>query len=338
MVAFVPNIVGAVVPTSWSVLWLATPILLFKTEIKLTISHVLGLLFLGYAALSCLWSPHGTLYLLQLLALAGVFLWAATLSDLRKVVIGLSIGLYVAAFIASLQYFGYNDIVFQATPKMSGLYVNSNIFSEITGMLLILILIYRLWWFVPAAIPGVLIISRASIVAFGLTFVVWLWSKSKSLAIFVMLLALLIAVATTQTFNNFTSDRIELWRDTISGITLFGHGAGSFVYDFPIYSSHFNISYSRPFDAHNDLLQLIFEFGIGAIPLILMMIVLLRINNVHKYPLIFFLVIGTFGFPFHVPNTAFMAALLAGYLAQYSMDYSRVSDSLRSVLFKRVVA
>lgn len=335
MTAFVPNIVGAVVPTNWAVMWIIAPVLLFKTKIELTLIHVLGSIFLLYASLSWMWSPHGTLDLLRLFGLASVFVWATTLKDLKNIVFGLSCGLCVVALIAISQYFGF-DIVFKATDKPAGLFVNSNVYSEITGMLFLLILIYKLWWFLPATIPGLLVSSRATIIGLGLTFLIWLWAKSRSLAIFISILTTLAFVLTTN-FEDFKSvyERFDIWKDTISGFTLLGHGVGSFVYDYPIYEHYHDMMTTRPFEAHNDLLQLIFEFGIGIIPLILMISLLLKTNDNHKYPLIFFIIISQLGFPFHMPVTAFMATILAAYLVNHSLDYSYISDNIRSILFTR---
>ena len=337
MTAFSPNIVGAVVPTSWSIMLLASPILL-KDKIELTEIHIIGLIFLIYASLSWLWYPHGTLDLLRLFALASVFIWGYTLKNLKNVVIGLSVGLSVSAIIAIFQYFGYS-VVFQATPKPSGLFVNQNVFSEITGMILLLLVIYKMWWFLPTTVPGLLVSSRATVIGLGFTFVIWVWSKSKSFAILIILMALLAFILITD-FEHFDSvyERFDIWQDTISGFTLFGHGVGSFIYDYPTYAIHHDIMTTRPFEAHNDILQLIFEFGIGAIPLILMVGILLKTNDIHKYPLIFFVIVGQLGFPLHMPVTAFMAAIVAGYLAKYSMGYSHIIDSFRSILPRRFVA
>src|SRR6516164_4949752 len=93
MTAFMPNIVGAVVPTSWSIMWIFAPVLLFKVEIKFNLINFLGLVFLLYASLSWFWSPHGTLALLKLFALASVFVWVNSLKNLKNVIIGLSLGL-----------------------------------------------------------------------------------------------------------------------------------------------------------------------------------------------------------------------------------------------------
>src|SRR5260221_6896797 len=89
MTAFIPNVVGLSSNTSWSVMWLVMPILLLNCKIKITPIHILGLIFLSYCALSLLWSPHGFLELMQLLALASVFVWAITLKNLDKLIMGL---------------------------------------------------------------------------------------------------------------------------------------------------------------------------------------------------------------------------------------------------------
>ena len=337
MTAFVPGIVGAVSPTAWVVMLCGGSVLLLKTEIKLTLIHWLGLLFLSYAAISCLWSPHGALDFLHLLALTSVFVWAATLKDLKTIVIGLALGLSVSAAIATLQYFHLVNFIFQATAKPSGLFVNSNVFSEITGMMLILLIVSKLWWFLPSVVPGLLVSSRSVALGLGLTGLLWVWSRSKSLAITIILLFGSLGLWLTD-FTNFQSidERFDIWRDTISGFTLLGHGIGSFQYEFPFYAKHLDISLNHPFEAHNDILQLIFELGIGVIPLMLIMVILLKVNDAYKYSLFFFIVIGLFGFPFYMPVTAFMAALVAGYLVKYSLDGSHIINYFRPNLSRGI--
>lgn len=335
MIAFVPDIVGAVVPTNWSVMWLATPILLLKCQPEMTSIHWLGLAFLFYASLSLLWSPHGSYALLQLLALASVFVWASTIKDLRSLVIGLSIGLGVSAVIAILQYFDINLGIFKLTAKPSGLFVNSNIFAETSGMLLTLIMIYKLWWFIPVTMPGLLVSSRAVILGLGVTFLVWAWSKSKILAISCAVFAGL-TVAHVDRFGSILL-RFDVWKDTISGFTISGHGIGSFEYLFLLYS-HIDDNSIRFFNPHNDILQLIFELGAGAIPLFMAVAILLKVNDAHKYPLTFFIIIGLFGFPLSKPVTAFMAAIVAGYLASRRMAHSSIGYNSRPILYPRQTA
>ncbi len=354
MVAYLPNIVGAVVPTGWAAMWIIAPIYLLKCKIEITLIHILGLIFLTYASLSLIWSPHGYYALMQILALASVFVWGASLIDLKKVVIGLSVGLCISALISIL-----NIPVYRVTDKFAGLFVNSNIFAEVSGMLLILILIYKLWWYIPVVIPGLLVSSRAVVIGLGISLALMAWTKSKLLSVIILIGSWLTAWLMTFSVSiNITSDniangtifysnperiasiseRISIWKDMLLGLTIFGHGVGSYQYEYPLYAKHMNVLIDRPIEAHNDILQLIFEFGIGLIPLAIIVISLLKVNDDHRFALLFFGIIGLFGFPLHVPATAFMVAVVAGYLASRSLAVRKSSNNWGLSLFKGLAA
>lgn len=344
MTAFIPGVTGLASVTSWGIVWLVMPVLLLKCKIDITIIHILGIVFLSYAALSLFWSPHGMLELMQLLALASVFVWGSTLKDLKSVTVGLSIGLAVSAILALFQFFGL-DFVYHVGSRPTGLFVNSNIFAEISGMLLLLILINKLWWYISVTLPGLAVSSRAVILALGVSLAMLIWAKSKILSILILVSSWLLAYFITfpnivsDTASNVTSayQRIYMWQDMLAGFTIFGNGIGSFVFKFPEYNKHLDSSFLAE-HAHNDLLQLIFELGIGAIPLIIAVALLLKVQNEYKSALVFFIVIGMFGFPLHAPITAFMLALVAAQLAKSSLGFRDIVDNIRSVLFIRLEA
>jgi hypothetical protein len=333
MIAFIPSVVGAVVPTAWAVMWLAMPVYLFKCKIKMTTIHWLGLLFLSYASISLIWSPHGTYDLLQWFAIASVFVWSAELKDIKPIVVGLAIGLIASDVVAILQYFDVN-LVFKFTHRPAGLFINSNIFAETSGMMLILILIYKLYWFIPVTIPGLMVSSRAVILGLSAAFLVWAWKQSKILALSISGIGVLIVSQIG--LASSTSDHYWLLLDTLSGITLSGHGIGSFAYDYPLYAKHIDLLQIRYLEAHNDILQLIFELGIGAIPLFILIFKLLKVDDVRQCAYIFFIVTSAFAFPLHQPITAFIVALVAGQLVRNSLDYRFASYNSRSVLFNRL--
>lgn len=347
MTAYIPGVIGLASITSWAVMWLVMPILLLKCKIEITIIHILGIMFLSYVALSLLWSPHGMLEFMQLLALASVFMWGSSLKDLRNVTIGLSIGLGFSSILAIFQFFGFNDIVYYGTARPAGLFFNSNIFAEISGMMLLLILINKLWWFIPVTIPGLMVSSRAVILGLGISLVIMTWTKSKILSIGILISSCLTAYFITFPSSVITNpvtntasvfQRLYVWQDMLAGFTILGNGIGSFVYKFPEYNKHIDGSITLVEYAHNDLLQLIFELGIGAIPLLIMVALLLMVKNDYKSAFIFFIVIGIFGFPLHMPITAFMLALVASQLAKSSLGYSDIVNYFRSILFSRMDA
>jgi hypothetical protein len=321
LTAYIPGYTGATIPTGWAVLWLIMPILLLRCKIEPFPVYGWGAAFLLYAGLSLLWSPHGLLAFMQLCALASVFLWATTLPDLRKVSIGLAIGLGISGDISLFQWSGFQSI-FRVTDFPSGLFVNSNVFAEVSAMILVLLLVNRLWWWIPVTAPGLVIGSRASLVALLCVFLAWVWSKSKiTAAILIATLGAVTAYSVT-TFNNKSiNERWGMWADTWNGVTLWGHGIGSFEYLYPYYANHMDTVRVRPVSAHNDLLQLLFEVGIGIVPLLVALWYLARIKDNHRYVLLCFGIIGLFGFPLHIPASAFIAACCAGHLVYRQREF-----------------
>ncbi len=354
MTAFIPGIIGATANTSWAVMWLVSPLLLLKYDIEITIIHILGFLFLSYSALSLLWSPHGFLELMQMLALASVFVWGCSLKDLRSVTIGLSLGLVISSVIAILQYFKIDlPIVTIAIERPSGLFINPNIYAEVSGMVLILILINKLYWYAPATFIGLLSTSRAVTLALGFSLAMFVWSKSKLASVLIVISSWIIALKLSDANYNIDNSggvanssisantvslnmRLDMWYDMLPGFKIFGNGIGSFIYLFPEYNKHLDTTVSLAEYAHNDLLQLIFELGIGVIPLILIALLLLRINNEYRNALVFFIIIGFFGFPLHMPATGFMVALVAAQLVKSSMGSRITFNSSRSIVFNRM--
>jgi hypothetical protein len=114
------------------------------------------------------------------------------------------------------------------------------------------------------------------------------------------------------------SERFDIWRATLSGLTPFGHGSGSFEGLFPIYSNDLlNGLYLRPLYAHNDLLHLAFEYGMfSLIPAAMAALLLARSVSPLRCVLAVFVIVGLFGFPLFMPATLFLASIVAGHLSR----------------------
>jgi hypothetical protein len=315
LMTIIPGYTAGVVQTGWALILVVAPILLFWRQIEMTAVHWLGLATLIYAGVSLSWSPHGTWAFLQLCALASVFVW---IQDIRRVAIGLAAGLGVSAVLSVFQLYGI-DPVYRGTMFPSGLFVNHDVFAEISATVLVLLLANRLWWWLPVCIPGLAIGSRAAIVGLTCAFLAWVWGKSKIAgAVLSVALGGLTIKAVTSFSSSTIDQRLDIYRDAWGAATIWGHGIGSYEYLAPFYSVHNQLDalLHRAYFAHNDILQLIFELGIGAVPLIIAAFMLLMVKDNNRYVLICFGVIGLFAFPLHVPIEAFMAACVAGHLGK----------------------
>ncbi len=331
MVVGIPGYTSAAILTAWPFLLVCTPFLLLRCDIEWSPIHLWGAIFLVYAAGSILWAPHGFYAFMQLGALASVFLWAESLIDFRRVAIGIAAGLGISAILAICQYAALATLYF-GTEFPGGLFINSNIFAEVSALVLVLLLVNRLWWWLPVSMPGIAIGSRASLIALLCVFLAWVWSRSRIVG---GLLATSLGALTTYSVTTFSEasigQRFNIWRDTINGMTLWGHGIGSFEYLYP-YFAHIDTLATRPTYAHNDLLQMIFELGIGTVPLLVALWYIARIKDNHRYVLLCFGIISLFGFPLHIPATAFIAAACAGCVAGRQRTVRDCSDHRRSII------
>lgn len=125
-------------------------------------------------------------------------------------------------------------------------------------------------------------------------------------------------------------ERLQIWEATISGFTWFGHGAGSFRGLFPLYAPNIDTMVLWPQHAHNDLLELIFEYGVFAAIPVAIAILCLFSRSPLRYVVLVFLVEGCFEFPLFMPATGFLSALCVGHClrewdrARFAQLYGRV--------------
>ncbi len=314
--AYVPGALDAAESGRWWLLSLGIPIALFFVSVRLTLGHALGLTLLAWAAFSMLWTTSrydGMQELWFFALICGTFIFAAELDDLRPLYIGLGVGLAINGFLAVAQTFGFAGIE-QIIPP-AGTFMNKNYLAEPAALTLVALVGYRIWWLAAAILPAVLLPdSRGALVAIGVAAVAWLWRRYPTLAY--ILLMLMVAAAVRLFDSSSMTERIDIWRDTIAGLTIFGHGIGSFFTAFPMHANHQDLLIGRPAHAHNDLLELAFELGIpGVLLLICMIVSALRSRvSVEHAVLLAFMTEAFFGFPIHNPVTAMLFAIVAGRL------------------------
>lgn len=337
IVAYIPGIIGASIPTGWFALMFFVPIFLCFYKINISIWHIIGSLFLSYCCLSLGWTYNlniGFFSLLQILILGSVFCLGSALSDLKPIFYGLIIGLGISDIIAIGQKYLHWNFIFRVDGNIAGLFVNQDLFCQASAILLVALIIFKLWFWIPVTLPGLILVnSRAAYLGLGFCLIAWLWTKSKIIAISIIVFLCLFIVA-RYSFDISATERFGIWADTFRGFKLFGNGVGSFEILYPLYAVHINTILSRPRFAHNDLLQIIFEFGIGSIFLIIFMIGILSIKRNERYILYAIGIISLFSFPFYIPSTAFMGCLVAGYITRFNDTDGYFGWCRRPVLFK----
>lgn len=343
-VVYVPGWSGAAIPTGYTFLMIVISLLLIYANIRITSAHLYGSLFLLYAFVSLLWAPYFNIsfftLLYQIVLLGLIFCYGSSLDDLRPIIKGLALGLGVSAVVCLLQWnYNYKEIVFNTIfvnyTGIAGLFVNGNVLCEVSVVMLLALIVYKLYWWIPVTLPGILIIhSRAAVFALITCCFVFMyrWSKKTSL---VLVPVGLLAAYIFYMFGNLSSfdERIAIYIDTFRGLTFFGNGAGSYELMFPSHATLVDTTIARPRYAHNDLLHLVYEFGVGTLLLISLIWNVLNVDRDERVILYGFGVISLFAFPLFIPMLAFIACLVAGHLTRYNASYGNTSDYRRSMVF-----
>jgi len=335
--AYIPGIFGASISTGWLFLFLVVPFLLLFCEIKLG----LGFIFIIYAALSLSWTEILNIawfHFLQLVVLGCVFIIGQNLTEKQLQIIfkGLALGLGISAVVTIAQKLGYNLGIYSIGYLPAGLFINPNILSEVSALILVSLIVFKLWWWIPVTLPGLILVqSRAAFVALGMGLLITAWKYNKYLAFgLIILVGLMGSYFYWGRFSLVSfQERIDIWKDTIQGFKFFGNGVGSYEALFPYYATHVNTEIARPRYAHNDLLNLIFEFGVASFLFLMVLFNAFRSNKPETAILFTVCIISLFTYPLHIPTPAFIAFLVAGYLtADTSYNWS-IWNNWRSNLF-----
>ena len=338
-IVYIPGWVGAAVSTSWFFLLFIIPILLCFCKIEIKNAHKFGFLFLAYVCLSLAWTQNfniGFFILLQIVVLGCVFCLGSCLNDMRSVFKGLALGLGVSALLAIAQFKGFAD-VYTLNNDIAGLFVNPNVFCEVSVILFLSLIILKLWWWILVTLPGIILVhSRAALLALICGLFIWLWPRSR-LAVYILGALFLMISLIYYSGHDFSissiDERFALWKDTIRGFKIFGNGVGSFEILYPKYAINVDTIISRPKYAHNEFLHYWFEFGIGTLLLIPLIWNVIKIKRDERIILYGIGIVSLFAFPMHIPVVAFIGCLAAGYITRFDAADEHFRLHRRSTVF-----
>lgn len=319
-VAFIPGYTGATIPTQWSLMSIVLGgVTLWRKKI-ITIVDIFGLLFFFYAIISLWWGASffdgiETLWKLAILVLA--FWLGSSLLNLRSIYKGLAIGLSISSLLSITQWFGYSFGVL-TPPGFPGLYFNAMAHGEILALVIVALITERMWLYIPMLIPGLLLShSRGAWIAVVIGIFCTFYKK-----IWVLLLGL-VAFFLILNFHFNTTDlmRMQIWLVAIQNFTLLGNGPGSFIG--VMYSVGQNMKdIMHPEYVHNDFIQFGYEFGIGAIFIYCLYVLVFSTKKANEWPVFVILCfMSSFSFPMYMPVTAFIGALVAGRI---SINYGSI--------------
>ncbi len=326
--AYIPGVTGAAIATGWSVLSCALPVVTWREGVKQSspLFILAGTAFLLYAAWSLDWVDNpwtGLSTLWQYAILAGVFYAGSQLNDLRTVAIGLGIGFGISSLLCIPQVLGFDWIIEYIPCRPSGLMFNPVILGEGCALTILLLIPYRLWGLVALLVPGlVLSQSRAGLLALAVGLVLGWCRPSQSTLYSAACPLTWVALVAHDTADDF---RWMVWRVLFHFLTFWGHGAGSIE----AVLIKFNGVLYAPAYAHNEFLDLAYQFGIGAIPAFLILLTPGTAVRSNAWPCYMgFLICSLISFPLHCPPLAFTGLLVAGHLSR-DWSFAGVLSDLR---------
>ncbi len=295
-ICFVPGITGASLPTQWAVLSVAMlPSLWLRAPI--TRYHLLGLLALVYAGLTF----HSVQGLWFTIIVALAFWFGSASRSLSGLIRGLAVGLSASSVVAVGQWLGG-----EAAP--GGLLYNPAVQAIAIALVILALAGDRGWLYIPAMLPGLLVAgSRGAwlVLAIGLASHVLNWRS-------LMLLLLTAAALAVTLYGPSDAERLQIWSLATQNLTLFGHGAGAFA-DMVYFDADGLLR--NPEHVHDDYLQLGYELGVGAVPILIIYGAALARTESKFWPaFVAFAAAGVFFFPLYSPLLAFIGAAVAGHL------------------------
>ena len=327
--AYWPGVFSPAVTPRWAILWLAVPILLLWRPVpqRIALAHVLGALFIGWAAVSVAWSASafdsvGATFILILLA--ACFCLGQN-ANLRPLYIGAALGLAISSGVAIVQAIGWHD----ARPP--GLFVNPNLMGLGAALVVVALVSERIWWALPLVAPALILSgSRTAIVAAAVPLAVK-WARGPSLLI-------LAAVAVFCLIGRHGSiqERLDIWSGSLAGFSWLGHGAGSFWVAYRDFDPRIAPT-GFPEHAHNEFLTTLFELGpIGLALLVAFIASLWGQITTARLVLIAFVLEMMADAPLHYPLTAMLGAVAAGGAAR-NWGFSRLRYVRRRGTFQASV-
>jgi hypothetical protein len=311
---YVPGFTGALIATQWPVLSILLPLALWRSG-PVTVLHWAGLLFVVYATVHLWFTPIVTdgvagLWFVYIMALS--FWLGSTLDDLRGLYAGLAVGASVSSAIAVFQYFGISVVPYVSL-NPAGLYVNSVVQGTVLALIVVALVSERMWLWVPLLLPGIVLSgSRGAwvVLAIGLAAVPWIFGSALAvLGAFFTWHPVHAVGAETKLLGASDTMRLFIWDAAAHNLTWFGWGPGSFFSWLLWYDG--NSLY--PEYAHNDALQLIFEYGVfAALPIGIFVFAVTRTKEREWPVVVAFAAAGLYSMPLWMPVASFLGLAVTG--------------------------
>lgn len=205
--------------------------------------------------------------------------------------------------------------------------LNQNALGCAIAMALAVALLYEIWIFLPIAAAGLWVTqSRGALFAAGATCAIALWRRFPATALSLFTLSIVAgslvweAKVAANVVDNI-AQRLGIWQDTINHLTPFGLGLGTFADAYASWPVHRNMGGMTTAHAYNDFLELVFELGIGTIPLWILIALCLEVTAPIRLICFAFLFCSLTFFPLFIPPLGHVFALVLGKLASERKPY-----------------
>jgi O-antigen ligase len=333
LICYWPGISGAGTSPRWALLAAVALPTLLVIRLRVTVLHIVGFLFVAWAAATYLWTgaPLDSIAALWKLAiLASILCIGGECDDLAPFYWGAAAGLAISSLIAILQIAGYAPVPDVAHDQAIGLFVNRLVLAEAAALIGLALLAMEWWPAVVLLVAPALILpcERSPILAFCFAGAFWLWRISRLGACGLALSGILAAAAITSglTFNEIpdaknSQNRIEtaaarltIWRAVAEQTSPLGSGFGAFRETAPQPIAGAIIEH-----AHNEPIEIAFETGFVGLVLFALLFggaIAIFPRSIEGIVLLGLLMEASFAFSFHEPTTAAMGALCAGSAAR----------------------
>lgn len=331
MVAYVPHTVTPSAVGRWFIVALLST-LVFAVKIEFNLPVKLLTMLLGWMVLGLLWSvsPWDTFgCIVHWGALGVLFIWAMQQRDLTTMWIAFILGVTVSVPFVLLQNFGYHpvqDLARFGFEPLAGLFLLNNLVAEL-GALAVIVAIGIEQPFLAIG-PGILVFLTGQRERVGWLMLlvavfayVWFGGGNERgrqglihrRAAVIGAVAIFASMVVGYLYANdlygeywYWSDkaRLDIWLDTLRHLTILGGGAETYQAVFPAYPH-----------AHNEILQLAFELGIGSVLLFWMVGYGLCADVLlERTLLVAYLAAAMVWVPTVDPPMAVIGVLLTGYL------------------------
>ncbi len=320
--ASVPGVTSISIPAGWAALSLTLP--WFARRGTMTPLHAILGLFLAYVAASIawtttLWTGAWALWLLSIFGLA--FHLGSRLTSLRRLWQGLAIGGAISSAVAIAQWFEPNIVPQYMPDQPSGLHYSNMVLGMVLVLTAIALATERLWLWIIPLLPGIwLAQSRGAflVLALGLGAV---FIRSR-LALVVAALSIIYYITLARYGDEY--ERLVYLKAALVNLAWFGNGAGSFADLFVIAP---NVS-AHPLQVHNDYVQLLFEYGPGAIPFFVALTLGISARDAPQWPILAaFALFATFTFPLYIVLAQFVFAVALGHVgASRDLSWARLAS------------